>query len=130
MPMQRTNPSPSCGSARSPTRNRCIDGFEMRRICPGPVRWKNQSALRGITLVVTRAGFDIAKTSRPCSGSNSVLDQFTHEGPVAARLVHTRAGAEQRDRLTLSHPRSQLLDASAPRFDLGEIARPVLLPGD
>src|SRR5205085_9898663 len=63
-------------------------------------------------------------------GSDSVLDQFTQEGPVAARLVHTRAGAEQRDRLTLSHPRSQFLDASAPRFDLGEIARPVLLPGD
>jgi len=48
IPMQRTNPSPSCRSARSPTRKRCIDGLEMRWISPGPVRWKNHRVFRAI----------------------------------------------------------------------------------
>src|ERR1700687_5164349 len=120
--MQRTSPSPSCRSALSPTRKRCIDGLEMRRISPGPVRWKNQSVLRDMLLLVTRTCFTLPKTPSACSGSDSLLDQFAQERAMTTLVIDARVRAEQGDRLTCAHPRRKLLDAGTLRLDLAEVA--------
>ena len=85
---------------------------------------------RGREKIVVPRALALHELANLAGNSDSALDQFPQEGPMAAGLVHTRAGAEQRDRLTLSHPRPQVCDANAPRLDLGEIPRPVFLPGD
>src|SRR5205823_1735527 len=129
MPMQRTKPSPSWRSARSPARKRCIHGLEIRRIAPGPVRWKNHSVLRDMFLPY-HASAALGKRAQPCSASDSVFDQLAQQRSVAVCVLCAGAGTEQRDGLTCAHPRGELVDARAPSRHFREEALPVLFPGD
>src|SRR5262249_47119632 len=107
-----------------------MDGLEMRRISPGPVRWKNQSVLRGMDLLVTRARHALPKSARACSASDSLLDQAAQERAVATVVVGAGAGAEQGEGLTCAHPAGDLLDPRPLSAHLAQVAGPVLIPGD